>query len=276
MASSCGPGGRDRPSGSLDLEDLRALIGPRTRLVAFTAASNVLGTRVPVADVAAVVRAAGAWSFVDLVHSAPHVLPDVEAWGLDGAVFSPYKAWAPHLGVLYLGPTLRERLVPPRCRSTTRSTPSRGNRARNRTRRSSVGGRRSTTWGTSPTRSTSPPRRSGRGGAAVYAAIARHEAALSERLLRGLDGLGADRYGLPGVEEPTATVAFNHPQRDPADVARGLADAGVAVASGHAYAHDFVFRELGLEGRGGVVRASAVHYTDASDVDALLGAFAAL
>jgi selenocysteine lyase/cysteine desulfurase len=85
-----------------------------------------------------------------------------------------------------------------------------------------------------------------------------------------------ERYGLPGVEDRTATVAFNHPERSPVQVAAALADAGVAVAAGHFYAHDLVFDELGLASRGGAVRASAVHYTDDGDVDALLKGLAAI
>ena len=264
------------PFGMLDLDDLRALLGPRTRLVAFTAASNALGTRVPVAEVATVARAAGAWSFADLVHLAPHALPDVAAWGLDGAVFSPYKAFAPHLGALYLGPALRARLVPPRLSFHDPMDPiawEPGTQAHE-----AILG-----WGAALDHLgdvadaldvPAGPERTR--WSAVFAAVALHEAAVAERLLRGLDRLGADRYGLPGTEGRTATVAFNHPQREPADVARALADAGIAVAAGHFYAFDLMYRELGLEARGGSLRASAVHYTDASDVDALLAAFAAL
>jgi cysteine desulfurase family protein (TIGR01976 family) len=264
------------PFGVLDMGDLRDLLGPRTRLVAFTAASNALGTLVPVAEVAAEVRAAGAWSFADLVHAAPHALPEVEAWGLDGAVFSPYKVFAPHLGVLYLGAALRAKLAPPRLAFHDPLDPvawEPGTQAHE-----AILG-----WGAALDHldDVADALDVASGGerarwAAVYAAVARHEAALAERLLQGLDRLGADRYGLPGVEGRTATVAFNHPQRAPADVARALADAGIAVAAGHYYAHDLMHQELGLEARGGAVRASAVHYTDASDVDALLSAFAAL
>jgi cysteine desulfurase family protein (TIGR01976 family) len=264
------------PFGVLDLEDLRELLGPRTRLVAFTAASNALGTLVPVGEVVDAVRAAGAWSFADLVHLAPHALPDVAAWGVDGAVFSPYKAFAPHLGALYLGPALRVRLAPPRLAFHDPLDPIAWEPG-TQSHEAILG------WGAALDHlgdvadaldvPAGPERARWR---AVYAAVARYEAGLTERLLRGLDGLGADRYGLPGVEGRTATVAFNHPQRGPADVARALADAGIAVASGHSYAYDLMYRELGLEARGGSVRASAVHYTDASDVDALLAAFAAL
>ncbi len=264
------------PFGTLDLDDLRALLGPRTRLVAFTAASNALGTLVPVADVASVVRAAGAWSFADLVHLAPHALPDVAAWGLDGAVFSPYKVFAPHLGALYLGPSLRARLAPPRLAFHDPQDPAAWEPG-TLSHEAILG------WGAAldylgdvADALDVPSDAERTRWAAVYAAIASHEAALAERLLLGLDALGADRYGLPGVEGRTATVAFNHPQRDPADVASALADAGVAVAAGHYYAHDLMYRELGLEARGGAVRASALHYSDASDIDTLLAAFATL
>lgn len=264
------------PFGVLDLEDLRALLGPRTRLVAFTAASNALGTLVPVREVVDVAREAGAWSFADLVHLAPHALPDVDAWGLDGAVFSPYKTFAPHLGVLYLGPALRARLAPPRMAFHDPLDPIAWEPG-TQSHEAILG------WGAALDHlgdvadALDVPAGAERARwSSVYAAVARHEAALTDRLLRGLDRLGADRYGLPGVEGRTATVAFNHPQRDPADVARALADAGVAVAAGHSYAYDLMYRELGLEARGGSVRASAVHYTDVSDVDALLAAYAEL
>lgn len=262
------------PFGVLDLDDLRALLGPRTRWVAFTAASNALGTRVPVPDVVAAVAGTGARTFVDLVHAAPHALPDVAAWGVDGAVFSPYKVYGPHLGVLYLREDLRGRLSAPRLAfhdpldpvawepgtqsheailgwgaaldhlddvADVLDVPSGGERAR---------------WG------------------AVYARVAAHEAALAGRLLHGLDALGADRYGLPDTAGRTATVAFNVAERPAGEVAAALGDAGVAVAAGHFYAHDLVMHELGLSARGGAVRASLLHYNDVSDVDALLGALA--
>lgn len=264
------------PFGVLDLDDLRPLLGERTRLVAFTGASNALGTRVPVAAVAAEVRAAGAWSFVDLVHLAPHALPDVTGWGVDGAVFSPYKVFGPHLGALYLGPALRERLAPPRLAFHDPLDPVAWEPG-TQSHEAILG------WGAAldhlddvaDALDVAPGPERVRWGE-VFAAAAAHEAALTTQLLRGLDALGADRYGLPGAEGRTATLAFNHPTLAAADVATALAEAGVAVASGHFYAHDLVFDELGLAGRGGAVRASAVQYTDANDVDALLAAFAEL
>ena len=266
------------PFGTLQVDDLRALLGPRTRLVAFTAASNALGTRTPVAEAAAAARAAGAWVMVDLVHAAPHELPDVARLGIDLAVFSPYKVFAPHIGVAYLGPAVRDRLGPPRLSFHPVEDPIAWEPG-TQSHEAIIG------WGAALDHLDELGAEAAAAeGTAVggeregwrlaYAATARHETELCRRLLRGLDALGMERYGLPGVEDRTATVAFNHPERPPAAVAAALADAGVAVAAGHFYAHDLVFHELGLATRGGAVRVSAVHYTDGADVQALLDALA--
>ncbi|MDA0700521.1 MAG: cysteine desulfurase-like protein [bacterium] len=265
------------PFGTLHVEDLAALLGPRTRLVAFTAASNALGTRTPVAEATAVVRAAGAWVMVDLVHAAPHDLPDVQAWGVDMAVFSPYKVFAPHLGVLYLGPAVRDRLAPPKL-SFHRADEPLAWEPGTQAHEAILG------WGAALDHLASlDPQPAGRaaGGeravwARAYRAVADHESRLTERLVHGLDALGMERYGLPGAEGRTATVAFNHPERSASDVAAALAEGGVAVAAGHFYAHDLIMHELGLGPRGGALRASAVHYTDEGDVQALLDALAPL
>ncbi len=270
------------PFGTLHVEDLEALLGARTRLVAFTAASNALGTRTPVAEAAAAAHAAGAWVMVDLLHAAPHDLPDVRAWGVDMAVFSPYKVFAPHLGVLYLGPALRDRLAPPKLAFHAADEPlawEPGTQAHE-----AILG-----WGAALDHLTELGSMVGdvdAGAAAAgqeratwiraYASVAAHERRLTERLLRGLDALGVERYGLPGVDDRTATVAFNHPERSASSMAVALADADIAVAAGHFYAHDLVHRELGLAERGGAVRVSAVHYNDEGDVATLLDALAKL
>lgn len=266
------------PFGVLEVEDLRALLGPRTRLVAFTAASNALGTRTPVAEAAAAARAAGAWTMVDLVHAAPHDLPDVAGSGVDLAVFSPYKVFAPHLGVLVVGPSVRDRLAPPKLAFHAADEPQAWEPG-TQSHEAIFG------WGAAldhlaalgrDVAGAAAPAAERDAWRAAYEAIAAHESVLCERLLRGLDGLGFERYGLPGSEARTATVAFNHPDLAADRVATALADAGVAVAAGHFYAYDLVLGELGLATRGGAVRASAVHYNDESDVDALHAALAAL
>jgi hypothetical protein len=90
------------PEGRLEPADLRALLTPRTRLVAVTAAANSVGAAPDVAAAAELAHGVGAWLIVDAVHSSPHHLPDVKGWGADFATFSQYKVFGPHLGCLYV------------------------------------------------------------------------------------------------------------------------------------------------------------------------------
>ena len=84
-----------------DLADLEALMGPRTRLVCVTHASNILGTINPVREIADFVHRHGARICVDGVAFAPHRAIDVQALDCDYYVFSLYKTYGPHLAVLY-------------------------------------------------------------------------------------------------------------------------------------------------------------------------------
>src|SRR5262249_55657939 len=87
--------------GRLDLEHLRSLVSPRTRVVAYTWASNALGTVTPAAEIAAIAHDAGALAWIDAVHHAPHLPTDVAAAGADVVLCSPYKFFGPHLGLAF-------------------------------------------------------------------------------------------------------------------------------------------------------------------------------
>lgn len=90
------------PDGRLDLDGLRQLIGPRTRLVAVTQMSNVLGTINPVGDIAEMAHAAGALLLVDGAQSVPHLPVDVRGLGADFLAFSAHKMLGPTgVGVLW-------------------------------------------------------------------------------------------------------------------------------------------------------------------------------
>ena len=91
----------DPASGELDLDDLRAMLGHRTRLVAVTHTSNILGSINPIRAVADLVHQYGAWLCVDGVGFAPHRAVDVQALDVDFYAFSFYKTYGPHLAVLY-------------------------------------------------------------------------------------------------------------------------------------------------------------------------------
>lgn len=91
----------DPDSLELELDDLQALLGDKTRYVAVTHASNILGSINPVAEIARRVHAVGAQLCVDAVAYAPHRLVDVQASGADFYVYSFYKTFGPHFAVLW-------------------------------------------------------------------------------------------------------------------------------------------------------------------------------
>ena len=95
---------------TLDPSDLERLLTSRTRLVAVGWASNAVGTINPVAEVARLARAAGAWTFVDAVHAAPHLPIDARGVGADFVACSVYKFFGPHVGALYTRGELLETL----------------------------------------------------------------------------------------------------------------------------------------------------------------------
>ncbi len=102
----------DPGTGELDADAVRAVVSDRTRLVAVTAASNLIGTRPPIAEVAELVHDAGGLLYVDGVHLTPHCTVDIAALGADFYACSPYKFFGPHCGVLAADPDLLGTLAP--------------------------------------------------------------------------------------------------------------------------------------------------------------------
>jgi len=100
----------DPVTGSLDPAGFEALLSDRTRLVCFPHCSNIAGEENPVADLTAKARAAGAVSVIDGVSWAPHAIPDVAALGADVYMFSLYKVYGVHQGVMTVRADLLDRL----------------------------------------------------------------------------------------------------------------------------------------------------------------------
>jgi cysteine desulfurase family protein (TIGR01976 family) len=253
----------DRATGELPVQAVTRLLTDRTRVVAVTAASNLLGTRPSIARITPRAHEAGALVYVDGVHLTPHALVDVEALGADFYACSPYKFLGPHLGIVAARPALLESLRPDKLLPAANAVPERFE------------------YGTLPFEllagttaavdflaglvPAGGTRRS-RLTQSMHALEA-HEQAMLQRLETGL--AGARLHGSPNRDR-TPTVLFSVDGVPPAHVYRKLAAQGVNAPAGSFYALECA-RWLGI-GDAGAVRAGIAPYTDESDVDRLVKA----
>jgi cysteine desulfurase family protein (TIGR01976 family) len=263
----------DPASGRLRLEELPALIGKRTRLVAVGGASNALGTLNDVATIAGIVRAGSdALLFVDAVQSVPHVPIDVAALGCDLLTCSPYKFFGPHQGVLWGRTEALAKLTaykvrpastePPAIRFET-GTPSFEGQA------GVLGTINYLEW-LGRTLAPQPPRNRREALTAAMTGCVGYERVLGERLLAGFAAIdGLRLYGPASMDGRVPTFAFTMDGLRPDAIAAALAQEGINAWSGHFYAIEPV-RRLGLWESGGLVRVGLCHYSTMEEVDRLL------
>jgi cysteine desulfurase family protein (TIGR01976 family) len=246
-------------------DDFARLIGPRTRLVAVGAASNALGTITDVAEVCAMARRAGALSFVDAVHYAPHALVDVAAIGCDFLACSSYKFYGPHAGVLYGRADLVQSLDVPKLEPAPEEAPDRLETG-TQNHEGIVGAAAAVEYLASLA-VTGGTRRE-RLVRAYQALHARGEALLA-RLWDGLGAIdGVALYGPPPGTPRTPTVSFTVRGHSTEEVARRLVRHGVYASNGDFYAQT-VAERLG-RGADGFVRAGAACYTSADEIERLI------
>jgi cysteine desulfurase family protein (TIGR01976 family) len=248
-------------------DDFAALIGPRTRLVAVGAASNALGTITDVAPVCAMARAAGALSFVDAVHYAPHALVDVRALGCDFLACSSYKFYGPHAGILYARADLVQALDVPKLDPAPEEAPERLETG-TQNHEGIVGAAAAVDYLASLAGGEGSGTRRERLGRAFAALHVRGDA-LTARLWEALAGIdGVTLYGpTPGTPR-TPTISFTVRGRSTEDVAKALVKRGVYASNGDFYAAT-VTERFG-RGADGFVRAGAACYTTADEVDRLV------
>jgi cysteine desulfurase family protein (TIGR01976 family) len=264
--------------GTLDLESYARAMERKPKLVAFAYASNALGTVLPVARLAELAHAAGALVFVDAVHYAPHGPVDVRRIGCDFLACSAYKFFGPHLGILYGRHDLLEAWPAPKVRPSPAGPPGKWETGtQNFEAIAGLGGTLDYfEWvGTHFGTGFAPGLEKTYQGRALrlkqaLAAIQAYERGLSLSLLKALQAVpGLRVYGLADparFEERVPTFAFRHDVLPPRKVAERLDEEGIYVWDGHYYALEAA-RRLGLEDKGGMARAGAVHYNTADEID---------
>jgi cysteine desulfurase family protein (TIGR01976 family) len=260
---------------TLDLDDLKRKITPRTKLVAVGYASNMVGTINPVAEITRLAHAAGALMFIDAVHYAPHGPIDVQALDTDFLVCSPYKFFGPHMGALYGKPEHLRRFKPYKVRPACDTPPDRWETG-TQMQELIAGVEAAVNYIAELGRRCDPGVGSRREALlAAYAATVPHERALLTRLLDGLRAIPAAKvFGITDparFHERCSTISLRIGEHHPTEIARFLGDRGLFTWDGNFYALSLSER-LGLEEKGGVLRIGLVHYNTAGEVDRLLAA----
>ncbi|UNK47660.1 cysteine desulfurase [Arthrobacter sulfonylureivorans] len=253
-------------AGALRLDEAEQIIGPRTKVVAFTHASNVLGTINPVDTLVRLAREAGAAVVLDACQSVPHMAVDVKALDVDFAAFSGHKMLGPTgIGVLY-GKAELLNAMPPFL----------------------TGGSMITTVTMEKADYLPSPQRFEAGTQRISQAVAlaaavdylretgmdrihAWEAELGQRLVAGLEAIDGVRVLGPAAgAERIGLAAFDVDGVHAHDVGQFLDDKGIAVRVGHHCAQP-LHRRLGLVA---TTRASTYLYNTTDDVDAFLDAVA--
>ena len=254
----------DLETGELPADQYKELVNGRTKVVAVTAASNVLGTKPDISRIAEIAHSAGAFIYVDGVHATPHFPIDINAMSADFYMTSAYKWQGPHIAALIADPKLLQSLTPRKLASSTPDSPNKYE------------------LGTPPLADL----------AGVSAAVD-HMAGLEgssgtrrERITASMTSVAAFQKALAGhmldslrampkvhvigkLKDKTPTAYFTVAGYEPLQVAQKLSGGGVNVWNGHNYAWE-VTAALGIRDKGSAVRAGLSLYNNEDDVERLL------
>ena len=255
----------DPATGELQVENVAKVITPRTRLVAVTAASNLLGTRPRLSEITALAHDVGALCFVDGVHFTAHAPVDVDAIGADLYACSPYKFLGPHCGVVAGRVSLLEQLRPDKLLPSTDVVPERFELGT--LPYELLAGTTAAVEFLADLAPPAPTRREQL--VAAMSLVEEHEDRLRSVIEEGLATLpGVEVRSRATVRTPTLLLTFEN--RDPVEAYRFLAERDINVPAGSFYAIE-ASRFLGLGDAGGL-RVGLAPYSSRSDVDRLLNA----
>lgn len=258
-------------TGHLDPEDLEDLLDEKVRLVCFPHCSNVVGEINPVIEITAIAHAAGAFVCVDGVSYAPHGFPNVGDLGPDIYLFSSYKTYGPHQGIMVIRRALAE-LLPNEGHHFNggslykRFTPAGPDHAQV----AACAGMADYIDALAAHHGGADLDAPGRAGLA-HDLMRGHETALLQPLLDAMKSRNAVRLLGPTEAElraPTVALALN---RAAEPVADKLAEYGINCGGGDFYAQR-PLEAMGIDPAQGVLRLSFTHYTSAAEIEKLLNA----
>ena len=260
---------------TLNLEDLKSKLSQRTRLVAVGYASNSVGSINPVCEITRLAHAAGAMTYIDAVHYAPHGLIDVKELDCDFLVCSPYKFFGPHMGTLFGKREHLQRFKPYKVRPSSDESPDRwetGTLAFELI--AGVGA--AVDYIAEVGRRSDPAAKTRREALrSAYRTTVAYERRLLTDLIQGLQTIpGLRIYGITDpkrFEERCSTLSLRIGDHHPRKIAEFLDERGIFTWDGNYYALNLSER-LGVEEKGGMLRIGLVHYNTAEEVERLLDA----
>ncbi|HWE87623.1 MAG TPA: cysteine desulfurase-like protein [Terracidiphilus sp.] len=258
---------------TLDLDDLKSKLSHRTRLVAVGYASNAVGTINPVGEITRLAHAAGAMTFIDAVHFAPHGLIDVKDLDCDFLACSPYKFFGPHMGTLYGKREHLEKFRPYKVRPSHDESPDRWETG-TQVHELIAGIGAAVDYIAGVGRHSDPTAKTRREAlAAAFRTTVAHERRLIASLVEGLQKIpGVRIYGITDprrFEERCSTLSLRIGDRPPKTIAEFLANRGIFTWDGNYYALNLTER-LQVEQKGGMLRIGLVHYNTLEEVERLL------
>ena len=254
----------DIETGQLELGELPALLNEKTKLVAIGASSNAIGTINDIPAVCKLARKAGALSFVDAVHFAPHHLIDVKAIGCDFLACSAYKFYGPHIGILYGRKELLESIDFPKLKPAPDYSPERMETG-TQSHESIVGAGAAVDFIASLGKGASRREQLANAFAEMHA----RDKQLTKALWNGLLAIEGVRVYGPGLDaERTSLVSFTVGDHPSENVSKSLVEKGIFASHGDFYAATVVER-LGVADQG-LLRIGCSVYTTIDEVERLL------
>ena len=266
----------DPHSGELDIEDLKNLASSRTRLVCFTLCSNIVGTMNDARAINEIVHNAGALSVADGVSFAPHCLVDMNELGVDLYLFSTYKTFGTHIGVMWGKKEVLAKLNSQGHYFNSDKPHYRLNPAGPlHAEIAALAGIGEYYDALYEKHFTDLNHNRHERGLRVFDLFSEHETLLANQLLSALRELpGVRIIGQPhaAAGRRAATIAFVPLQKKPSEIVKRLSEKFIAVRNGHFYARRCV-EALGLEDpEEGIIRVSLVHYNTEEEVNRLVDA----
>jgi cysteine desulfurase family protein (TIGR01976 family) len=265
----------DTETFEFDLSELDTLLNDRTRLLCVGGASNLTGTINDVKTICGKAREVGAWSFIDAVQLAPHILSDVQDIGCDFFVCSAYKFFGPHQGILWGRRDVLEKLAPYKVRPAPAELPwcfETGTQSHEGMAGTAAAVDYFAWVGETMAGASGNRREQLKAGLEL---LFDYEKQLADRLIAGLKSIPGVR--VLGISDPEAsdrrvpTVSFVHEQHAPSDIASALAERNIFAWSGHNYALELA-KVLNIYDSGGAVRIGPMHYNTQDEIDAVIAA----